>query len=203
MYPVQRLPPNEALQRLDTKRELTNCKRALVREPARAQPLEIFWQRVLWPVDDPQIIAATHFNRRLGETPGSLNDEVEWLHDHTLAAAARQLFPPANRFRLAVRICDVHSLERRWQQHRVLLADARQRSRMPLVILVDMDGALRREQMKWSQPQVIHRTHLPAILSIRRRVAIDRLHLLTVSVRQLTKTPDPLGGLANGCRSLR
>src|SRR5438093_8533945 len=110
------------------------CESPRVRSRSR-----FFLQRVVWPIDDPQIVAATHFNRWLGKTSRPLNDEVEWLHDHTLAAAARQLFLPGKRFRLAVRIGDVHRLK--WGRHQqpVALADARQRPPMPLVILIDMD----------------------------------------------------------------
>src|SRR5690242_12803857 len=58
----QRLHPREALQRLDTERELAQRQRALCRQAARAEPLQVVRGRVLRTVDDAQVLlpAALH-----------------------------------------------------------------------------------------------------------------------------------------------
>jgi hypothetical protein len=60
--PPQRFPPYEALQRLDTERELPERETALGRQPASAQPVEVLGQSVLGTVNDAQVLgpAALH-----------------------------------------------------------------------------------------------------------------------------------------------
>ena len=61
----ERLSLDEALESFDAQRELAQRQRSLPRQAAFAQPLEVLGQRVLRPVDDPQILAAAALDRRL------------------------------------------------------------------------------------------------------------------------------------------
>ena len=61
----ERLPLHEPFEPFDSQRELAQSQRSLPRKPPLAQPLEVLGQRVLRPVDDPQILAPAALDRRL------------------------------------------------------------------------------------------------------------------------------------------
>src|SRR6186713_1339280 len=64
VHPSQRLPLYESFETFDAERELTQGQRPLSGQPALTEPLEVFGQRVLGPVDDPEILPAAAFDRR-------------------------------------------------------------------------------------------------------------------------------------------
>ena len=55
-------------QRLDAQRELAECQRAFGAEAAIPQPRQVAVQRVVWAVDDAQILTAADFDGRLTES---------------------------------------------------------------------------------------------------------------------------------------
>ena len=105
VHAPERLALHEALEAFDPQRELAQRQRPLPRQPALAQPLEVLGQRVLRPVDDPQVLAPAALDRRLQQATRARRDERQRLDDRALAAASRsgwstrRLPPPRSRDR--------------------------------------------------------------------------------------------------------
>jgi len=55
----QRVALNESLQPFDPERELAESEPTLPRKPAFAKPLQVLGQRVVRPIDDPGVFAAS------------------------------------------------------------------------------------------------------------------------------------------------
>ena len=92
--PPQRFALDEPLESFDPQRELAKRQRSFARQPAFAQPLEVFGQRVLRPVDDPQILAAAALDRWLQQPARASRDERQRLDDGAFAAGLGQRRPP-------------------------------------------------------------------------------------------------------------
>lgn len=57
MDAAERFLADETLERLDAQREFAGCQRTLAAEATRAKTAEIFRQRVIGVVDNPEILA--------------------------------------------------------------------------------------------------------------------------------------------------
>src|SRR5262249_46741258 len=142
VHPAQRLAADEALQRLDAERELSDRERALAPEAAAPQALEVGGFGVLGAVDDAEGLAAAGLERRLGEAAAAASDELERLDDHTLAPALRELGPPRAAGALALGLGGVDDEVGGGVEQLVAGAELRERLHVPEMILVDVDGSL-------------------------------------------------------------
>src|SRR5690348_17923777 len=88
MYTPERLAAHEALQRLDAQGELTDGEAALGVQPTLAQAIQIRRLGVVGAVDDAQVLAAAALDGGLDEAALAAHDELQWLDDHALTAAA-------------------------------------------------------------------------------------------------------------------
>src|ERR1700709_2084704 len=71
----QGLTAREALQPFDPEGELPQGERALPRQPALAEALQVLGQRVLGAVDDPQVLPPPALERRLRDPPPAAGTE--------------------------------------------------------------------------------------------------------------------------------
>jgi hypothetical protein len=94
MHPAKWLFAHEALERLDSERELTGGERALGSEAAPSETLEVLRLSVLRPVDDAEVVAPADLERGLGNAAAAADDEAHRLHDHAFAPGVGQR-PPA------------------------------------------------------------------------------------------------------------
>ena len=69
------------------------------------------WQRVLWPIDDSQVLFAAALQRRLDQPLLSADEPFNRLDDHTLASAFGERFPPRNSLSLTFGAGQVDDLE--------------------------------------------------------------------------------------------
>src|SRR5277367_5923608 len=89
VHSAQRLTSNKPFQRLNPQRKFAQCQRPLGRHVATPQPAQIFRQQIFGAVNNSQIFAASALDRRLHQPPPPMRDEIERLHHHAFAAAAR------------------------------------------------------------------------------------------------------------------
>src|SRR5438552_17491616 len=86
MYTAQRFPADESLQAFDTQCKFPQCQGPLVPETARPKPAQILLVRVVRAVNDPQILVAAAFHRRLSKAPSTSKNVVKRLHHHAFAS---------------------------------------------------------------------------------------------------------------------
>src|SRR6266849_3910180 len=98
MDPAQRLPADESLQSLDAESEFAEGEGSLVTQTSVSQSRDVFVGSVIRAIDDPQILSAPALHGGLGKATLATQDEVKRLHDHTFAAPARKVGPPAGSF---------------------------------------------------------------------------------------------------------
>jgi hypothetical protein len=91
----QRLARHEPFERFQPQSEFSNRQRPLSRQTPCPKPGQLVRRRVFRAVDDPQVFPTSAFQRGLHQPLRSACNEIERLHDHTLAAPAGELFPPA------------------------------------------------------------------------------------------------------------
>jgi len=81
----QRFSLHEPLEGFHAYGELTESKRALGAETSGAKTFEMFGRGVLRSVDDAKVFSPSTLHRGLHQATSALSDELERLHDHSLA----------------------------------------------------------------------------------------------------------------------
>lgn len=161
MHARERCVFNEAMQRLQSEGELAECHRAFCAETALLQAREVLRSVVIWAVDDPQIFAATAFNRRLEQPLAASCNELERLDDHTLIARLSHLFPPGDCIGRLLSILDIDDAILR-RQGDALIADDGDRYDLVLTNppfgkrqsfrIVNAEGAIETERQDYTRP---------------------------------------------------
>lgn len=140
---VERFPAEEALQPLNSERELPDGQGSLVGQAPLPQPLKVLRRRVLRPVDDPQVLAPAHLHSWLDQAAASVDHADEGLHDHPFASRGSHLLPPLHTRRLALRIVRVdHDVPRGPKQAVTSLGETLGRRHVPEVVPVSVGMAL-------------------------------------------------------------
>ena len=146
MDPPQRLASDEALQRLVTEGEFAKA-RLRCRQTTLAQPEEILGGVILGPIDDAQIFAAAHFQRRLNETFFPRATKSRGLITIPSPPSPGQSLPPCDRIdrRRARHKCDRGPMCPRTPVGRPSTIGP---AHVPDVILIEPDLPLAGEQME-------------------------------------------------------
>src|SRR5215469_764842 len=108
----------------------------------------MFQRRVLRAVDDAKVLAPPAFDRWLNQTSAISRDELQRLHDHTLAASGSEFLPPCDPFLLARVIAKIDNPA--WSAEEKLRIGGTQSSRqlhVPAMILVQIHHALTRQHV--------------------------------------------------------
>src|SRR5690348_17065846 len=96
MDETERIAPDKPLQRFDAQREFADRESALRVEAPLAQPLQVLRLGVFGTVNNPQVVAPTHFDRQLDRSFRSTCQELQRFYDHPLPAGASVSQPPAH-----------------------------------------------------------------------------------------------------------
>src|SRR5580698_10993567 len=97
VYAPERLAAGQPVDGFQPEGVLAQCQRALVAEAASTQSAEIVRLGVVRPVDDPEVLAAAHFEAGLHESPAATGQVRGGLDYRALPAAVRQVLPPRRR----------------------------------------------------------------------------------------------------------
>src|SRR4051794_21670196 len=185
VHPAQRLPPHEALQPLDPQREFPQGQRALARDAALAETLQVLRQGVFRTVDDPQVLPPPALERRLDEPPPSLRQEIQGLDHHPLAAAAGEVLPPGRGRLLARGSGQVHhAAGGGGEQVRIGLAEGGEGLQVPEVVLVHVDRPFARQEEEGGEAEVRNGGDRPAVAAVGVGEAARQLEALAVAGEQ-------------------
>lgn len=129
--------------------ELTNGERALRAQTSGAKPFKVVRCRVLRSLDDPQVLLATAFNRRLDQATPVFSNERKRLDDHPFAAGFGQLLPPLDGPRyLLSSVHTQNSVRRGNQQFLIFLGQFAEDFHMPCVVFIAVNSSLTCQQME-------------------------------------------------------
>src|SRR6185437_16953120 len=87
MHAPERFAATDAVERFEPEGVLTAGHRALVAEPALAQPLDVGGFGVVGAVDDAQVFTPANLEARLHQTASAACEVGRRLDDHALSAA--------------------------------------------------------------------------------------------------------------------
>src|SRR5438132_1119085 len=147
---------HEALEGLDAEREFADRQGSLQPEAARPKAVEICWKCVFGPINDPKVLPAPTLHRWLDDPLRGMCHKLERLDHHAFASPTCQVFPPAGSVQLARRVGNIDHLKSGGDEHAVIWpAQLGELFHMPGVILIDVDSAFRRQQMKRREAQII------------------------------------------------
>jgi hypothetical protein len=196
VHASERVFLDEPFEAFDAQRELSQSQRSFAGETSFAEPLEVFGQGVLRTVDDPQVFPAPALHRGLQKATRARRHERHRLDDRALAASLCQSFPPGRHRSLACGIRKVDDVVRRAHQQRVILRhDACDRVHVPDVILVHVDRAFSRHDVKGSHADVPKRFDWPAVVAVRPREALREIQTDPMTVEQRTDVDAASGSL--------
>src|SRR6266568_2585705 len=167
---TQRFASDEPLQTLNAQRKFPQGERSLGREATIPQPLEVFRREIVGTVNQPEVFRTATLHGWLQQATPARSDEGQWLDDHAFSAPPHEIGPPLNRvihFALSAEVDD--AVWRREQNVRSLVADLTQHVHVPRMVTINVNGTLRRHDVKRCKADVLNSAHWPAVATVRIR----------------------------------